>query len=133
MSPTAAPQWTEWLDISTAESGTGPFAKKAGVYQIRAVESKSSNQIPIGRLGSVDHDGLLYIGYSESSIAERVKIFRRDHLPYLLARTRLPEHGLQVRAKLLPPGEAYNEEQKEIARHRNQFGENTPCNRNAER
>jgi hypothetical protein len=131
MSPSTSSQWIEWLAISIAESSAGPFGDKAGIYQIRADESGGANPIPIPRLGSVDVDRLLYIGYSEASIATRVKIFRTIHPPYLLTRKKLPKHELQVRAKLLPTSEGYAAEQAGIVTYGNGFGESPPCNRNA--
>jgi hypothetical protein len=133
MTPSTAAQWTEWVAISEAESSDGPFANKIGVYQICAIDSGGSNAIRIPRLGCEDPGGLLYIGHSTRSIAGRVKIFRTIHPPYLLACTKLPKHELQVRVKLLPASEAYDEEQKELVKYGTQFGESPPCNRNAAR
>lgn len=133
MSPSPEPLWSDWIDIPAAESNRGPFAGRSGVYQIRAIGGAGADPIPIPRLGCVDYSGLLYIGCSKHCIARRLRTFRRIHRPYLLVVTRLPRHELQARAMLLPAGEAYVEEQREIARYGEEFGEGPPCNRNAAR
>ena len=133
MSESQQPQWTPWHDITKAESSSGPFAHKSGIYQIRVVEITSVNPIPIPRFGGVDYSGTLYIGYSRGSIARRIKIFRTIHRPYSLASRMLPSHDLQARAMLLQASESYVEEQREIVRYGERFGEGPPCNRNAAR
>src|SRR5260370_15930786 len=127
-SPPASVEWTSWLEIPAADS---QFANKAGVYQIRAVDIASGKEITIPRLGDTDDSGTLYIGHSQKCIATRIRIFRKIHPPYVLASQKLGNHKLQVRARILPASETYLEEQAEIKRYGDQFGESPPCNRNA--
>jgi len=122
-------KWSNFIDVELAESGTGPFAKCFGVYQIRAV-TPAGKPLRIGRLLGVDSAGIIYIGRSNrESISTRIKKNVNNLKGYAGVKSKLPKHSLQASTMLLLDGETAATELKLLEKYRLKYGELPPFNR----
>ena len=144
-------KWSEWKYIPSRPRPRGKYPRlyehAYGIYQIRAADV-AGKPIPIPRMGSVDEEGILYIGRSgykdrspSRTLAVRLKEFEQvDHSgaqTYFLAECTgclnqgiYKKHKLQCRVMYLS-GDKEEIDKKEIGaigQYFCRFGELPPCN-----
>ena len=66
--------WSSWEDIEQAKVKERGYY---GIYQIQVVD-KEESRIPIGRVGGVDEEGIIYIGRArpKETLAKRIRKFQ---------------------------------------------------------
>lgn len=133
--------WTPWIPLN-AET---PWNPRWGIYRVRLMDS-SGVRVPIPRIGSVDPEGVLYIGrsgYSHSktdrSLGRRLWEFY-NHGSHSGAGTwwqvkavldllnRWPGRTLEVSVVELPDALIDDAESQALREYFSAFGELPPCN-----